>query len=425
MRVPDLYRRLFWPVYAPSILFGVAAGSTVPVQVLAAMHLGASAALAALVVAVVGLVQLVTTVHSGRLIDRLGDRPAMLLATVVAGALELGSVAALLWDGHGALALFIATSLLRAPVVNIWSLARQAFTAERVSAHEVGRAMTGLGGTMRIGNLIGPLLGGVLLVWWPLWSVYLLSVSCAALALVVLYIPALGGQLEAPALRPNSDQGPVTVSAPGPSPAAPGRRQPLGVDWSRVVLAGMAITCLQVARASQPVVVQLWGVHIGMPSSHISLVVALGAAVEVVLMFPGGYLKDRLGRAIILVTCLVVYGLGFLLMVPLTHWVGVPGMVLAVVVMALGNGLGAGVNMTIGADLSPAVGRARFLGVWALFSNVGGLGGPLLISGLVKTASVPAAVAAVGVVAVAGAVWMASTASRVALPAGVRRSSDG
>lgn len=60
-------------------------------------------------------------------------------------------------------------------------------------------------------------------------------------------------------------------------------------------------------------------------------------------------------------TCLVVYGSGFLLL-PLAHsWWGVA---VAVTVMAVGNGLGAGVNMTIGADLSPKVGRGRFLGIW-------------------------------------------------------------
>ena len=41
-----MYRRLFWPVLAPSVLFGVAAGATIPVSVIAAIQLGASASLA-------------------------------------------------------------------------------------------------------------------------------------------------------------------------------------------------------------------------------------------------------------------------------------------------------------------------------------------------------------------------------------------
>ncbi len=408
----DLHGRLFWPVYAPSILFGIAAGATVPVQVVAAIHLGASPSLAALVVAVIGAMQLLTTVHAGRFIDAVGDRRAMVVASVGAGTLELGSVAALMWNGSSALALFIATSVLRAPALNVWSLARQAFVADRVASNELGRAMTGLGGTMRIGTLVGPLLGSLLLLRLPLWSVYLLSVACAALALLVLHIPSLGGD----------DRRVGSTRATGP--AAGGTEDDhrlaagLTVDWTRVVLAGVAITCLAMARIAQPVVIQLWGVHSGLSPARISFLVAVGAAVEIVLMFPGGHLKDRLGRAVILVTCLVVYGGGFLLLVPLTDLLGTPGLVAAVVVMAIGNGLGAGVNMTIGGDLSPSAGRGRFLGVWALFSNVGGLSGPLLVSALVKTTTVVAAVMSIGGVALAGAAWMVVFAGRIGLPGG-------
>lgn len=420
MRAPTLYRRLFWPILAPSLLIGVAGGATVPVQVLAAMQLGASASLAAAIVAILGGIGLATTVHAGRLIDRVGDKHAMLLATTVIGSFTLVTVAALAWGGRGALALFMAASFGRAPAMNVWSLARQAYTADHVEAHEVGRAMTALGGTMRVGNLIGPLVGGVLLLWLPLWSVYVLSVACAVLAVAILYSPT-GAVAEGPSTSSGNGME-SSLAGSGDSPAEPVEATLMvGVRWSAVILAGVAITTLAVARVAQPVIVQLWGVSVGLDESSISLLIAVGAAIEIVLMFPGGYLKDRLGRAVILVTCLLVYGSGFLLMVPLTRWLGIPGMVLAVVVMAVGNGLGAGVNMTIGADLSPAQGRGRFLGVWALFSNVGVLGGPLLISLLVATASVQAAVLVIGAVAVVGAGWMAIFAARIGLPKGIGR----
>ncbi|SLM88745.1 MFS transporter [Brachybacterium nesterenkovii] len=431
----SIYRRLLWPVYAPSTLLGVAAGATVPVQVVAAMHLGASGSVAALAVAGAGAIGLVSTVSAGRLIDRIGDRRAMLLATVFASATEIVAIIALILGGPVALAAFIASALLRAPALNVWGLARQAFTAEHVAPDEVGRAMTGLGGTMRIGALIGPLLGGLLLLALPLWSVYVLSVGCAVLAMLVLYSPALGGRLEkpAPSAAPHPDaDAPATagsdiadpVPAPVPAADAPAPRAARGrldVDWTRVLLAGIAICTLSVARASQPVLVQLWGVHVGLDASHIALLVAAGAAIEIVCMVPGGSLKDRLGRSIILTVCLAIYGTGFLLLVPLTAVAGVAGMAGAVVVMSVGNGLGAGVNMTIGADLSPAVGRGRFLGVWALFNNIGALGGPLLISGLVSVATEGTAIAAIGGVALAGAVWVVACARRMALPRGIVR----
>lgn len=114
--------------------------------------------------------------------------------------------------------------------------------------------------------------------------------------------------------------------------------------------------------------------------------------------------------------CLLVYGSGFLLLPLASTWWGVVG---AVMVMSLGNGLGAGINMTIGADLSPPVGRGRFLGVWALFSSVGVLGGPGLVSLLLVVATTQAAVLAVGGLALGGAAWMAAWSRRIGLPRGL------
>lgn len=409
-----MYRRLLWPVLAPSVLFGVAAGATMPVSVLAAMDLGASAALAALIVAVVGAVSLTTTVPAGLLLDRVGDRRAMLLATGAAAAITAVTVLSLVWAGPGALALFMASTFLRAPAVNVWSLARQAYVAERVPTREVGRAMTALGGTMRIGALVGPLVGGLLMLVLPLWSVYVLSVACSLIALGILYAPRLGGGHEEGYDVSGRRR---TVAAPSDQPAPdPSVRVPLDVRWDAVVLAGVAMSTLAVARAAQAVVIQLWGVHIGLSASQISLAIATGAAVEILLMFPAGYLKDRIGRSPILMACLVVYGAGFLVLPLAGSWWGVVG---AVLVMSVGNGLGAGINMTIGADLSPRVGRGRFLGIWALFSNVGVLGGPGMVSLLLVVASTQTAVLAVGCLAFAGATWLAAWSRRIGLPRGL------
>lgn len=398
-------------------------GATTPVSVLAAIELGASPALASLILALVGVIALVSTVPAGMIIDRIGDRRAMTLATIGAVACTAMTVTALVAGGRGALALFIGSLVLRAPIMSIWGLARQALVAETIPIAQRGRAMTALGGTMRVGALIGPLLGAALLLVLPIASVYVLAALCAVAALVILYTPA-GAALESPprhhraCTADRADDAPPTDSpeqtACARSPAdQPGRLPSSAVRWKAVILAGVAITALTVARTGQPIAVQLWGVHLALSASVISLLVALGAALELVMMVPGGRLKDHLGRSPVLVLCLVVYGLGFLIMPLLPH---LPGMAVAVIVMALGNGFGAGINMTIGADLSPEIGRARFLGIWALFSNVGVLVGPAMISLLVASSGVAAALLGIGAVALAGGGWMIAWARTVDLP---------
>jgi MFS family permease len=78
----------------------------------------------------------------------------------------------------------------------------------------------------------------------------------------------------------------------------------------------------------------------------------------------------------------------------------------AVELIAIGNGLGSGIVMTLGADAAPADGRAQFLGGWRLCGDLGGTGGPLLVSGLAAVFSIAAAPVALGLFSLAGTIWV-------------------
>lgn len=72
--------------------------------------------------------------------------------------------------------------------------------------------------------------------------------------------------------------------------------------------------------------------------------------------------------------------------------------------LGIGNGMGSGVVMTLGADVAPAADRAAFLGAWRLLYDAGSAAGPLGLS----------AGAALG--SLAGGVWaMAGFSAAAAL----------
>lgn len=394
-----MYRLIFWPVLMPSFLFAVGAGAMLPVMVLALLQLGASESFASATMALFGAVALIVTVPVGAVIDKVGDKRAMTLATISSAVLFGVSVVALAYPSSFSLALFVGALVLQTPAAVAWNLARQAVLAETVPEAQRGLAMTALGGTMRAGNLVGPLCGALLLLWLPLWSVFVLGSVMAVVATGMLYIKRLNRDFDAQVQRNRAahQQDEATV----------------GVRWAAVNLAGIAMTTLTVARIAQPILIALWGVHLGWNEAQISFLVAMGSGIELLLMMPGGYVKDAMGRAFTLVVCQVIYGSGFALA---ALWPTSFGFIAAVVVMSVGNGLGAGINMTIGADLSPARGRAKFLSIWAMFSQGGALGGPLLISGLLAAASLPVAMFSVAAVAGAGAAWMAAWARVIGLP---------
>lgn len=394
-----MYRLIFWPVLMPSFLFAVGGGAMLPITVLAMLQLGASEAFASASMAAIGAVALLVTVPVGAFIDRVGDKRAMALATTTSAVLIGINVFALAYPTAWSLGLFLAAYLLRVAPMVAWGLARQAVVAETVPGPTRGQAMTALGGTQRAGNLVGPLIGAVLLIWLPLWSVYVFGALTAVIATALLFVKRLNRTFDAQTRHNKATRTQEELAQ--------------GVRWGAVTLAGVAILTLSIARFVFPILIALWGVHLGWNESQISFVVAMGAAIELLFMMPGGYLKDAMGRAFTLVLCLLVYGAGFAL-APL--WPTAVGFVVAVVVMSIGNGLGAGINMTIGADLSPATGRAKFLSIWALYSQVGALGGPLLVSVLLLTASLPAAMFSIGGIAGFGALWMAAWRRAIGLP---------
>ena len=96
------------------------------------------------------------------------------------------------------------------------------------------------------------------------------------------------------------------------------------------------------------------------------------------LFYPAGSVMDRLGRKWVAVPSMFVLGLAHLLL-PLTH--STVTLTAVALLMGVGNGLGAGVIMTLGADASPPVGRAQFLGAFRLFADTGNGAGPLLLAG--------------------------------------------
>jgi MFS family permease len=94
-----------------------------------------------------------------------------------------------------------------------------------------------------------------------------------------------------------------------------------------------------------------------------------------------------------------------LLLTPLTQ--GASMLLFAAAVIGFGNGIGSGMVMTLGADHSPRAGRAHFLGVWRLMSDIGSSCGPALLSLLAASLSLGAGIAVTGLIAFAAAAQLA------------------
>jgi MFS family permease len=100
---------------------------------------------------------------------------------------------------------------------------------------------------------------------------------------------------------------------------------------------------------------------------------------------------------------MALMGLSFVLM-PLSG--GFVSLMFVALLMGFANGIGSGIVMTLGADVSPSVGRPTFLGLWREFADAGAGIGPVLLSFLTAVASLTVGVVATGCIGFAAAVAM-------------------
>ena len=85
---------------------------------------------------------------------------------------------------------------------------------------------------------------------------------------------------------------------------------------------------------------------------------------------------DRLGRKYVSVPSFTIQAIGVGL-IPFTE--GFLGLLLAALLIGLGNGLSSGAMMTLGADLAPKDATGEFLAAWRLVGDGGRMGAPVAV----------------------------------------------
>jgi MFS family permease len=382
---PFNLRRIAVSAFGPSLLFGIGEGAILPVVPLSARDLGASVPTAALIVTLIGVGSLVSNIPASLITMHRGERWA-----IVAAALWCAVAMALCaWTAH--LGLFALGTFMVGMSQAVFSLARQSYLTEAVPIEYRARALSTLGGVMRIGMFIGPFVAAVAIHRWGVVAAYGVGIAALALAsLVAARIP----DLEVGAHEPAT---PAPVAVPTLLSTVRDHRHVF-------VTLGIGVMLVSAVRATRQAIIPLWADHLSLAPSVTSLIYGLAGGVDMLVFYPAGHVMDRKGRRWVAVPSMLLMGAA-LMLTPLTH--DAHTLLLAAAVIGFGNGIGSGMVMTIGADHSPRHGRAHFLGVWRLLSDIGSSCGPALLSLLAAVLSLGAGIAVTGLIAFAAAAQLA------------------
>ncbi|WP_338616699.1 MFS transporter [Pigmentiphaga sp. CHJ604] len=375
---PFSLKQIAVPAFGPSVLYGVGNGAILPIIALSARELGASVALAGLIVSLMGIGSLVSNIPAAMITSRHGERRSM------AGAAAF-SVLALLLCIFATHAWMLAVGVfLVGMAASVFMLARQTYLIDAVPSYMRARALSTLGGTNRIGVFIGPFAGAAMIHFVGINGAYwVAAVAISGAGLIAHLAPEMGGQLHA-----------------DPARAKP-RVQDIARDHAKVFLTlGLGILLVSALRSSRQVVIPLWADHLGLAPTAASIIYGLVAAIDMSVFYPAGTIMDRHGRLWVALPSVLLMG-GALMATSLTT--GVVSFLIVSLILGFGNGISSGIVMTLGADSSPAHGRTEFLGIWRLIADVGNSLGPVILSAITALASLTIGVASVGTLGLAAA----------------------
>lgn len=398
---PFNLRKIAIGAYGPSLLYGAATGSIVPVIVLSATELGADVATAALILTLTGIGSLVTNVPATLITSRFGERWSLVAASLWCSAAMILALSAT------NLAVFAAAIFMVGMAGAVFGLARQSYLTEAVPVHFRARALSTLGGVTRIGVFIGPFAGALAMSLLGLDGAYWVGAATTILAAVLSFqVPELGG--------PRRPAGKGAAAAA----AAPPTLRAIFRGHARIFCTvGVGVLLIAAVRATRQAVLPLWAQEIGLDPTTTALIYGLSGAIDMLIFYPAGKVMDLYGRRWVAVPCMLIMGTALLLL-PLTK--DALSLLAVALLIGFGNGIGSGIVMTLGADFSPSPGRPQFLGIWRLLTDIGTMAGPGTVSAVTAAATLAGGIWTTGVLGLVGALvlwrWIPPRAQRIRQP---------
>ncbi len=383
-------------------------GIVAPAVPLFAREFGVGPTAAGAVVSAFALMRLVSALAAGRLVDRVGERTALLAGLSV---VAVSSLAAGLSVSYPQLLILRGVGGIGSAVFTIAStslLLRIASSAQRGRTQSVYRSGFLLGG------IVGPAFGGAVIgislrAPFFLYAGTLMLAVVAAATLLPRRLPPAPSEPSAPSLPSEPQPGVVGEPAAGAltagvdGPVGPGRlalRDALRNPAYQAALAGNFATGFAVLGVRTTLLPLFVVDRLELAPGWIGASFAVGALVQALLLLPAGKAVDDVGRRPTLVGGAVVTAVALAL---LALAVGPVSLLLATAVLAVGSAFLGVAPAAIVGDVVEGRGGTP-IAFWQMSSDLGSVTGPLAAGLLIATTSYPVALLVCAAVVAACAV---------------------
>lgn len=357
---PTTKPSLILSVYLPTFILSFGKGMLIPILPLFAKSFATSYGVIGLILAAEGIGTLVGDLPAGIFLRKVGRKSVMILGVCCITI----SVLALFWVNSISGVLF--WRLVSGFGSALWNISRFVHIAEFASPFQRGRAIAAFGGISRIGTFAGPAFGGIIGTWYSLRTPFLIYAGLTTLTILTSVLFVEKNKLTKADISHSNHKGFLTSI--------------LRTHYRQLAIAGSGQLFAQMVRTGRHIVIPLYATEIiGLDLKSIGWILSTSSFIDMALFYPAGLIMDHLGRKYASVPSFVLQAIG-LGLIPFTG--SFPALLLASSVVGLGNGLGSGSMMTLGADLAPKDSMGEFIGIWRFIGDSGNMGGPIVIGNI-------------------------------------------
>jgi len=330
-----------------------------------AASFGVSIFLVALITSSNGVARLVSGPVIGFLMDRWGRKPLLIVGVFLRGLTGLAEYFA------SSYLEFLVLEFIGGIGVSIWGTGSSIVIADVTGEENRGRAVATRSFSMRLGNVSGPLIGGLLATFFDLRSIFLFNAVTKLVVLLVLIFLVAETRPEAAAKRSG--------------PTGAGEQVGFNIFLTRAFLVISFVT-FTLSLLGGGVFEALFPIYakktMGLTPGEIGYLLTAVSVTVLLVSVPNGILVDRYGRKKTLIPGMLILAVSAYLLARIGK---LPSAYLAVVVYGIGEAMTSGAAQVYVMDLAPEDRRGAFLGVWSLFTNTSAVIAPLLAGFLAQT----------------------------------------
>ena len=382
-------KRLLLTLHLPAISMGLGLGVTVPVLPELAKELGVGLEVASLVFVAQLVGTLAAPLPTGYLIDRLGRRRVLLAGPLVTTAASL-LVAKVAIDGSYYELLIY--RFIAGWGEQMWMLSRITVIADTGASSQRGKQVTSMFGVQQIGNLTGPVIGGVAAVAWGLWSPFVMHAAIVLLAIIPSFYVL---RESAPDRR---ERAPASATSPASNATAESGAE-AGV-WRRLLVPPLpAVFAVQfLANVTRGgifgggVIVLYAAYAYNLEPDELGYLRGAMAAAGIPIIFAGGYVMDRFGRKYTIVPGLILSASAMAFLAATAYLdASYAWFIAAFTAVHMAVNVISGNMQTLGTDVAPVNARGMFFGVSRTVAQSGAALSPASFSAFTSIAGSAAA----------------------------------